>query len=558
MAKSESKTCEIASVVWLQQRLRLAAKKRRVVETATLLCVAVALFLLSLAAYELADWLVKFPRFVRVLLTLGGLVSGVLALRRYVPRWIPRLDTPDQMARLVEQVQERAGRPAHSRLVASIEFGQRPEIAGDVQLKNRVIREAQSECADPCSLRLYSPRHVRWARNLGVAAALVTAVCLLAFPGTTRVFLQRMLGMQVAYRTATMLVSLEWQQTAAARQNYPVKVVVRGRIPPNGTLYVRMPGRRNLELPLLTTEGTNSFSTVIPSPDKSFSFSFRMGDLNSDTYAVRVAEPMYVKQGAVQVEPPAYTGQHKATESLGSLSVPEGSRLTFVITPDHAAHEVSLLSDSRSRPMKLQADGTWTLSLVATNSFNYEITMQDAYGMQNADRLKRSVSAVPDAPPVIELKQPKSDSFVSVASLVPLVVQLRDDYGLTRMELAYDILQHVGEADVSVRKGLIPLEHAAVTGKVCSVEQMLRVADLNVVPGQRIVFRVSAQDNRPGKPNIGQSSDVGLQVVDPEELKRVLAAEMAQMGTLMRKLRDSEKVQEQVIAQRLLAEGVKP
>jgi hypothetical protein len=283
-----------------------------------------------------------------------------------------------------------------------------------------------------------------------------------------------------------------------------------------------------------------------------------MGDFESDDYSVRVAEPMYVKRGVVQIAPPAYTGQRPATESLGHLTAPEGSRLKFTIVPDREARAVNLVADNRPVPLQQQEDGSWALSWEATNAFNYEIDMQDAYGMQNSDRLKRIVNIVPDAAPTIEVKQPKPDSFISAASLLPFEAQARDDYGLTRLELSYDIQQRVNDKDVSVRKGVVPLDHAVVTGKVASVEQILRAADWNVKPGQRIVFRVSATDNRPGHPNVGQSTEIGLQVVDPEELKRVLAAEMTQMSVLMRKLRDSEKKQELAISQRLLAEGAKP
>jgi len=558
MADTLYKPAEVESVSWLQQRLLLAEARRRAIEAATLLCVSVALVFLALAAYELADWLVRFPRSVRIALTLGALVAGILALRRHVPRWIPRKVDADAMARVAEQAQERAGRPAHSRLVASIEFGERPGIPGDTQLKNRVIQEARSKCADPCALRLHDPRHARLARRLGGAAAAAVAVCLAFFPGTTRVFLQRMCGAQVYYPTATTLGAVDWRPVAPARQNYPFKVTVCGRIPPSGTLHVRMPGHRSFDLPLLATEGTNAFGTVIPAPEKSFSFTFRMGDFESDDYRVRVAEPMYVRRGSVQIVPQAYTRQRPATEPLGSLTAPEGSRLKFVVVPDREAHEMNLLADNKPVPLQKQDDGSWALSLEATNSFSYEIAMQDAYGMQNADRLKRTVNIVPDAAPTIEVKQPKSDSFVSVASLLPFEAQMRDDYGLARLELSYDIQQRVNDKDVSVRKGTVSLEHAAITGKVASVEQILRVADLNAAPGQRIVFRVSVIDNRPGRANVGQSAEIGLQVVDPEELKRVLSAEMTQMSVLMRKLRDSEKKQEQAISQRLLAEGATP
>lgn len=557
MADTFQKPAEIESVSWLRQRLQRAAERRRATELSTLICVALSLAVLSVAGYELADWLVRFPRSVRLILTVGAFVTGILALRRHVPRWIPPPADADAMARLVEGEQERGGRKAHSRLVAAIEFGERHAIPGDSHLKNRVIREARTECADPCELRLHDPRHMRLARRLGMSAAVAGAVCLLFCPATTRVFLQRMFGLQVYYPTATTLDSVSWRPVAPARQNYPVKLTVKGRIPPSGTLHVRMSGRRSFDLPLLAAEGTNSFATIIPAPEKAFSFSFRMGDFESDSYDVRVAEPMYVKSGSVQVEPPAYTRQRKAKESLGSLTVPEGSLLRFSITPDREAHEVHLLVDNKPVPMRKHDDGSWLLSMEATNAFNYEIAMQDAYGMENADRLKHVLSIVPDAPPVVEVRQPKSDAFISIASLVPFEVQTRDDYGLVKLELAYDVQQRVNDKDVSVRKGVIPLERGAVTGKVASVEQILRAADLNLRAGQRIVFRVSVTDNRAGRPNVGQSAEVGLQVVEPDELKRVLSAEMTQMATLMRKLRDSERKQEQAIFQRLTAEGGK-
>jgi hypothetical protein len=558
MTDTAQKPVDLASVSWLQQRLRQAAERRWAVACATLLCVSLALLVLGLAAYGLADWLVRFPRVVRMALTLGSIAAGIVALRRHVPRWIPRRVSDDLMARLAEQVQERDGRLAHSRLVAAIEFGERPGIPGDPQLKNRVIREARSECADPCDLRLHNPLHARLALRLGCAAAAAAVSCLAFFPGTSRVFLQRMLGAQVGYPTATTLGSVDWRPVAPARQNYPVKVTVSGRVPSSGMLRVRMPGRRSFDLPLLATGETNSFGTVIPAPEKPFTFTFRMGDFESNSYAVRVAEPLFVKSGSVQIEPPEYTRQRKAREPLGSFSVPEGSRLKFVIVPDREAREALLLADNSSLSLKKQEDGAWMLLLVATNSFSYEIAMEDAWGMQNADRLKRNVTVVPDAAPAVEMRQPKSDSFISVASLLPFEVQTRDDYGLTRLELAYDIQTRVNDKDVSLRKGVVALDRAAVTGRVASVEQILRAADLNVASGQRLVFRVSVLDNRPDRPNVGQSAEVSLQVVAPDELKRVLSAEMTQMASLMRKLRDSEKKQEEAISRRLLAEGGTP
>lgn len=555
---SESRQpASIESVSWLQLRLRQAAARRRAIELATLAGVAAAVVVLAAGAYGVADWLVRFPRPVRLALTVAAVAVGLLAWRRHVGRWVPPPVDADAMARLSEEVQERTGKKAHSRLVAAIEFGERPLIPGDTDLKNQVIREARTACLDPCALRLYNPRHMWLVRRLGGAALAVLVAVACLCPHTAAVFLRRMCGSSAGYPTVTRLAGVEWRPVAPARQNYPLRITVSGRIPPAGVLHVRMTGRRGYDLPLLTTETPGVFSTVVPSPEKPFSFVFRLGDYESDRYVVRVAEPMYVKTGRVQVRPPAYTRQPPATEALGNLTVPEGSELHFEIQPDREARQVSWTADGRSTNLTRRADGMWTLTTVATNSVSYTIDMQDPYGMENADRLKRGLVVIPDAPPTVEVRQPKAEAFISVASLVPFEVQLRDDYGLVKLEVAYDVVVRANDKDTIVNRGTIPLDHAALTGRVDAVQQIVRVADLNLAPGQRVVFRVSATDNRPGHPNVGQAADVGLQVVTPDELKRVIESEMTQMATLMRKLRDSESKQSEAILQRLTAEGQK-
>jgi len=258
------------------------------------------------------------------------------------------------------------------------------------------------------------------------------------------------------------------------------------------------------------------------------------------------------------VAPPAYTGQPAGTEALGSLTVSEGSRLRFEVAPDREARHVALVLGTNAVPMAREGDGAWSVVVVATSSAPYEIAMTDPHGMENADRLRHTLAVIPDAPPAVDVRQPKPDAFIAPSSLVPFEVQMRDDYGLLRMAVSYEVVVRANDKDVVLRRGTVALDHPVLTGRVDAVSQVVRAADLKVAPGQRVVFRVTAGDNRPGSPNVGQAADVGLQVVEAAELKRVLEAELAQSAALMRKLRDSESRQAETIFQRLAAEGGSP
>jgi hypothetical protein len=165
-------------------------------------------------------------------------------------------------------------------------------------------------------------------------------------------------------------VGVDWQQVAPARQNYPVRVTVAGKIPTSGLLHVRMSGRRTFDVPLQISDATTSsvFMAVVPSPDKPFSFTFRIGDFESERFSVHVAEPMYVKTGSIRVIPPAYTKQPSATEPLGGVTVVEGSQLRISVTPDRHAHRVEFVMDGKTLPMHDPAGDAWTLTLLATNS----------------------------------------------------------------------------------------------------------------------------------------------------------------------------------------------
>ena len=543
----------IESVSWLQQRLRQASERRRMIEVATLVVVAISLMVVATGIYELADWLVRFPQSVRILITLGALGGGCLALNKKSPKWIPPKMDVDEMARHAEMMQEKDGKQAHSRMVAAIEFGERPKIPGDTELKNLVIRGARTECTDPCDLRLHNPKHVKVALRLALASVVVVLVATLAVPKTSRIFLWRLCGFNMQYPTSTKLVGVDWQQVAPARQNYPVRVTVAGKIPTSGLLHVRMSGRRTFDVPLQISDATTSsvFMAVVPSPDKPFSFTFRIGDFESERFSVHVAEPMYVKTGSIRVIPPAYTKQPSATEPLGGVTVVEGSQLRISVTPDRHAHRVEFVMDGKTLPMHDPAGDAWTLTLLATNSFNYAIAMSDEYDMANADQLKHGVVVIPDAAPTLDVKSPRSDTYISAASLVPFEVQAHDDYGLVRMSLEYEIFKHENDKDILLKKGQVKLDHAALSGKSAFVEQMVRAADLDLAAGQRLVFHLAATDNKPGAINVGRSPDIALLVVEPDELKRVLDGEMTQMATLMRKLRDSEKKQADAIFERI-------
>ena len=542
----------VESVAWLQARLRLAARRYLCVEAVAFGVVAVSLAVLGFGVYFLADFLVRFPRLVRILLTVGLTVAGGVWAARVLRRWIVPHRTSDVTARAVELAEERSGKVSHSTVVSALEFGERPDIPGSVSFKNLVIQAAHTKAPDPARVALHAASHVRLARRAGLAA-LVVAIGLAAVWPRAGIFARRLLGSTAAYPTATRLTPDHWPSVAPARVDYPVVVTVGGRIPVSGMLSVRPSGGRTFTVPM-TLQSNGTFAATIQAPEASFSFTCELGDAETDPFKVAVHKAPLVRKVTATVTPPAYTGLPRRHESDDTVTVPEGSTVLFKVEPDSPVEVCAIEGGSRRIVCKPDAQGVWQGGGVFTDSWNYVVALTNAAGIGSGAASPRGIAVARDAAPLVELRSPKPNS--AVASIGSLVFEFvaRDDYGLTNAGVSYEVYERRDNADVLVKTNSLP-SGSAVSGREAGVRFTKQVAELGLAPGQRLVARGYAVDNRPTPGGQrGESDPASVTVLTPEELRSMLETELQQVGGLLQKLSDDEQRHSDVLRQRLSPE----
>ncbi len=547
----------LESVAWLQGRLRVAARRYLRVEVSVFIVNAVALAALGFGVYFLADFLVRFPRSVRILLSAGLTAAGLVWAARVARRWIVPYRTLDATARAVELAGENSGGHSHSMIVSALEFGERPAIPGAIAFKNIVIQAAQRQARDPARVALYAAAHIRLMRKLG-ATALIVAIGLAAVWPRTCIFSRRLLGLSTAYPTATRIITGLWPRVAPARVDYPVELSVEGRVPVSGLLTVRRHGRRSFSVPLKSqTNGT--FSATIQAPEQSFSFTCALGDAETEPFTVAVHTPPLARKVTLTVTPPAYTGLPGREESSDSVTVPEGSAVAFKIEPDSQVVVCGLEGEGRRIECKSDEQGNWRGGGVFTDSWNYAVAMTNAAGVGIVAASPRCVNIARDTPPTIELHTPKPNSAVAPIGLLVFDFVAHDDYGLTEAGVSYEVYERRDNTDVLVKKDSFRAA-AAPAGREAGVRITKTVAGLGLTPGQRMVVRGYAIDNRPPPgAQRAESDQAEIAVVPPEELRRMIETELQQVGGLLLKFSEDEQRQSEALRQRLATEKrVKP
>lgn len=542
----DNETTQISPVDWLQFKLKMAAKLFVTVELSALLVTAASIAGLSLAVYAFIDILVKFPAVLRVMISLFTASSISYWIYTESQKRLKRFNNCNEIARAIELEQERKGQSQNSLVVSALEFGEKHEIPGAVYLKNAAISMSRNKCVDPMSVKLYSKGRVHTAIILAAVTVPVILLWMFFAPSYFSVFMKRVIGLNADYPTRTKLVEVEWKKIAAAKKDYTVAVKIAGKIPAAGKLTIKASDRPSFEIQM-NNDGTNRFVGIVPSPQKSFSFKFSLGDYASEKYHVDIKTPPAIKEGIAEITPPAYMQSPNKKSVLGNLSVPEGSKVKLSFIPTMPINEGSIIFSNCVAKFAKSGD-SYVFTTQITDSTQFEISMLSKDGIENIDRIPFRFDIIKDEAPVIELNSPKANSSISPASTMLLEGTIKDDYGLSTAMLSYDIYQKRNEQEVKTSSGSFPI---TVKGRTFDINLIKKAEEMKVAKDDKLVIRITSQDNKAGGSLTGSSGDITITVLSPEELKKLILDEQTRMAALMDKLKEDEKGQADAIRRRL-------
>ena len=483
-----------------------------------------------LLALYLLDRLLDTPAAPRmVLLVLGLLLWGVHLFRDLIDPLRARPRRADLASLWERQVPELG-----DRLLTVVQLRGRAD-AGSPEMLAAV--EAQAvELAEELRAEEVVPTG-RMRRSLlggGGAAALLAALALLA-PTEAGIFLQRLGGAEIAWPSDTRLVLLpayvegaaepvaltseggERFSLAVARGSIvSLRVQAEGKVPTEVVAYGAGQPRR------LHPFGGDVFVLRLPPLYEDLSLDFRGGDDDDGLPRLRLlaGDAPRVRDWAVQVRPPAYTGLPSEQGALTELRALRGSTLQFSFRVDRPAASAETVSlDGTRAPLTADADGGYGGSFVVDGSGEIAIALAGTDGFRQERAAVLRWDAIADRTPEPRIAWPESRWQTVPGGQVPVIVAASDDYGLASVRL-FD-----GE------ESEIPL-HAADGRR--EYRHLVRLpapvgGDGGVASDPRLRLRVQAVDFAEPDPQAAEASSDWIEVLPPALYEQRLAERMVRM-----------------------------
>jgi hypothetical protein len=244
------------------------------------------------------------------------------------------------------------------------------------------------------------------------------------------------------------------------------------------------------------------------------------------------------------LEPPAYSKRSSSVltnpERIDALA---GTRLTLVV-PGEDSTAVRVRFGDRELPAKQGSEGVgFEAALTESGYLAVEIDGDET-------RLI-AVTVVPDRAPVIRVERPGRDLLLpAVNHVIDVDAAASDDIALGALALRYTKVSGSGEQFEFI-EGELPLAITRESAQSWRGHGRIPVGGLGLLPGDSLVYRLTAQDERPGAAGAASSDTFFVEIagpgqvalegfaMPPEQERYALSQQM--IVVKLRRLREREK-----------------
>ena len=249
----------------------------------------------------------------------------------------------------------------------------------------------------------------------------------------------------------------------------------------------------------------------------------------TDTHAVPV-----LSRVDFAIEAPAYAA--RAAQRLRDPSRIEalaGSKVSITVKSNASTVVVETLE--KKDTLTAAGNGTFTGTVVANADGFVAIEPSNTIG-KGARRLV-GLTVTPDHAPRVRVTAPGKDMMYPDGNrLLSVTTEADDDIGLGSLKLRYTKVSGSGER-FTFTEGEVPLQVARDTNRSWKAQAQWNLARLQLEPGDMVVYRAVATDNRPGSAAIesdtyiaeisaiGSDAAAGF-AVDPDQERYALSQQM--------------------------------
>ncbi len=261
----------------------------------------------------------------------------------------------------------------------------------------------------------------------------------------------------------------------------------------------------------------------------------------TDTCKINIYERPYVKAFEGSISFPQYTGKRVQSfdQEEGDISALIGSKVLISATTgkDITKAKILWLSDIEKDSVRIQDTVIYEMAVkgnTADGGFNinssglYKIYVEDEDGYTNSNPIEYTVIATEDEYPAITLLQPISDIRIGDSGLLPIKVDINDDYGFSGLKLFYKRIEsRYTEPDQDFSALDLDFNRQ---DNMQNVFYVWNLHDLHISPEDRFEFYLEVADN-----------DI---IRGPKKAKTIHLT--VKLPSLMEAMQDAENEQKQI------------
>jgi hypothetical protein len=254
----------------------------------------------------------------------------------------------------------------------------------------------------------------------------------------------------------------------------------------------------------------------------------------TETYTIVPIDPLFVSELVIDVTYPPHTGipPDQFRGDAPPLRLPVGSVVDFEGAASRPLSAVELVDSAGSAALSMDVDGndfsaTWAPAVEGLFDWSFRDLAGAAAELQPEPL---EIDLVPDSFPTVEILLPGQDTILPLSLQQPLVIDARDDYGLSRVELVAYRVTSFGDRHEPVVQGL---DLAGTRGALA--RPILDVTDWELLPGDTVHYFARSTDNNPS-PQTSTSREYVLVMPAAVELDRDAQAEIEEAADQLEEL----------------------
>lgn len=475
-----------------------------------------AYFLFGLASFFVLDYLGHFPLFMRLFVLIIGLVCLFYFFKKKHLNKCTKTFSEEEVSLMLEDKFPEF----RSRAISTLQFSNESQTGMMSAQLIEGMKEQTFSLAEERDFKLIIDKSglIKRVKYLALASVLIVVMFALA-PQSFSLYLQRFIS-QVEYPTKTKLKNIEMAPYAIMGESFQIKVHVAGVIPSQGQLSL-LDADEDIQFDLKPSDEPGIFICEIPSVLKVFEFEGQIGDLKLAPTQVKLEKRPVASAIQIHVSPPQYTGIKAYVENSGNIQVPQGSKITFKITPSKSLDELKFISEETLS--FTQDGGHWIYEVDALKNFTYSFQMIDQLQLQSVNIPQYSIKVKEDRKPRIELVEPQTVYELSPKSRMRLEAKINDDYALSQVKVQYHVSDNGSlDEDLIMWTDWKNVEDLANSNFI--LKELWDNNKIELEKGQTLNIRLMAIDNSP-ESHETYSEELNIPIISTKELKVKLAGD---------------------------------